>query len=87
MKNLLIGGMVQVDGSHTSAGTAYLAGPYLAYRLSPNVMLDAKAAWGMAHDSAMAGSESLDLVSGRMLTEARLTGNPELKHHFETGSG
>jgi hypothetical protein len=82
-RNLLIGGMVQVDGSHqsilaapdASAGTAYLAGPYLAYRLSPNVMLDAKAAWGMAHDSAMAGSESLDLVSGRMLTEARLTGN------------
>ena len=41
---LLIGGMVQVDDSHqtilaapdASDGTAYLAGPYVAYRLTPN---------------------------------------------------
>jgi hypothetical protein len=63
-RNLLIGGMVQLDDSHqtilalpdATAGSAYLAGPYLAYRLSPNVVLDAKAAWGTAHDSAASGA-------------------------------
>ena len=94
-RNLLIGGMVQVDGSHqsilaapdASAGTAYLAGPYLAYRLSPNVMLDAKAAWGMAHDSAMAGSESLDLVSGRMLDRSAPDRQPRAETPFRDRLG
>ena len=81
-RNLLIGGMVQLDDSHqtilaspdATAGTAYLAGPYLAYRLSPNIMLDAKAAWGTARDSAVSGAANIDLATNRMLSEARLTG-------------
>ena len=81
-RNLLIGGMVQLDGSHqtilaspdATAGSAYLAGPYLAYRLSPNVVLDAKAAWGTAHDSAASGAANIDLTANRMLSGARLTG-------------
>jgi hypothetical protein len=82
-RNLLIGGLVQFDDSRLTIldareaidGTAYMAGPYLAYRLAPNVVVDAKAAWGTAHDSAIAGVENMSLVSDRMLTEARLTGN------------
>lgn len=81
-RNLLVGGMVQLDDSHQSimaspdatAGTTYLAGPYLAYRFSPNFVLDAKAAWGTARDSAAAGSANVDLAGTRLLSEARLTG-------------
>jgi hypothetical protein len=80
--NLLIGGMVQLDDSHqtilaapnASDGTAYMAGPYVAYRLTPNVMLDAKAAWGTAHDNAATGTGDLKLATTRSLSEARLTG-------------
>jgi hypothetical protein len=79
---LLIGGMVQVDDSHqtilaapdASDGTAYLAGPYVAYRLTSNLVLDAKAAWGGAHDNAAAGAADVKLATNRMLSEARLTG-------------
>jgi hypothetical protein len=81
--DLLIGGMVQLDDSRRSIlaspdaaeGAAFMAGPYLAYRLTPNVRLDAKAAWGTAHDSAVSGAESLDLAADRMLTEAKLSGH------------
>ena len=52
-----------------------MAGPYMAYRVTPNIRLDAKAAWGTAHDSAISGAESLSLDTNRMLTEARLSGN------------
>lgn len=82
-RNLLVGGMLQLDDSRqtvpaapdASAGTAFLAGPYLAYRLAPNVMLDAKAGWGTAHDSATAGADTVTMAGDRMLAEARLTGN------------
>jgi hypothetical protein len=40
-----------------------------------NIRLDAKAAWGIAHDSAISGAERLSLDTNRMLTEAKLTGN------------
>ena len=81
--DLLLGGMVQLDDSRRSAlaspdtvtGAAFMAGPYLAYRVTPNIRLDAKAAWGTAHDSAISGAESLYLDTNRMLTEARLSGN------------
>lgn len=82
-RDLLIGGMIQFDDERQTIlatreaidGTAYMAGPYMAYRLSPNVLLDAKAGWGMVHDSAIAGTEAMSLASDRLLTEARLTGN------------
>jgi hypothetical protein len=59
--DLLIGGMVQLDDSRRSVlaspdaseGAAFIAGPYMAYRLTSNLLLDAKAAWGAAHDSAI----------------------------------
>ena len=53
--DLLLGAMVQrddrlvtlpVDGEVT-ATDAYLAGPYAAYRLSSNLVLGARAAWGV----------------------------------------
>jgi hypothetical protein len=81
--DLLIGGMVQLDDSRrtilaspdASQGAAFMAGPYMAYRVTPNIQLDAKAAWGTGHDSAVSGTNSLSLDTNRMLTEARLSGN------------
>jgi hypothetical protein len=82
-RNLLFGGMVQIDDAHqtvfaaadATSGTAYMAGPYIAYRLTAHMTVDAKAAWGTAFDNVSAGSENLSLATNRMLTEARLTGN------------
>jgi hypothetical protein len=81
--DLLVGGLVQLDESrHTilaapdaADGTAYMAGPYLAYRLTPHVLFDAKAAWGTAQDSAIAGSESTAFATERMLSEAKISSN------------
>lgn len=79
--DLLVGGMVQLDeASQTSltetaaAGTAYMTGPYLAYRVTPHITLDAKAAWGMGQDQATAGSAQANFATERLLSEAKLTG-------------
>jgi len=80
--NLLLGGMVQVDEANqttlatpdAAAGTAYMTGPYLAYRVTPHITLDAKAAWGMGEDSAMVGDARTDFATQRMLSEAKVTG-------------
>ncbi len=80
--DLLIGGLVQLDeGRQTvlaapeaAKGTAYMAGPYLAYRVTPHVLLDAKAAWGTAQDTAVTGAGSTAFGTDRMLGEAKVTG-------------
>ncbi len=79
-RNVLFGAMAQLEDLHQStadwgpsgaAGEAYLAGPYVAMRLTPNLTLDAKAAWGQGSVDAGAGN----LASDRSLAEARLKGN------------
>ncbi len=82
-RNFLLGGMVQVDDAKTNVlaspeavdGKAYMAGPYMAYRLTPNVVVDAKAGWGNAQDSAVAQSGSANFATQRLLSEASVTGN------------
>ncbi|MGH6866180.1 MAG: hypothetical protein ACREDO_08440 [Methyloceanibacter sp.] len=82
-KNFLVGGMLQVDESRQTIlaapdavdGTAYLAGPYMTYRLTPNIVADAKAAWGTAHDSAIVGEENMNFAVARMLSEAKVSGS------------
>lgn len=81
-RDLLIGGMVQLDESRQTIlaapdavdGTASMADPYMAYRVTPHILLDAKAAWGAGHETATAGTTSADFVSNRMLSEARVSG-------------
>ena len=81
-KDLLVGGMVQLDeGRQTvfatpdaAQGTAYLAGPYVAYRVTPHVLLDAKTAWGAAADTAITGANTMAYGTERMLSEAKLSG-------------
>jgi hypothetical protein len=81
--DLLLGAMVQrddrivtlpVDGEVT-ATDAYLAGPYAAYRLSSNLVLGARAAWGEISNGTVLASEESDFTTNRLLTEARLTGS------------
>ncbi len=82
-RDFLFGGMVQLDDSRQSIiaapeaidGRAFLAGPYMAYRLTPHLTLDAKAGWGAADDSAVGELGSTRFLSERMQSEAKLTGN------------
>ncbi len=58
-----------------TAPDAYLAGPYAAYRLSQNLVLGARAAWGEISDGTTPISEAQIFTTNRLLTEARLSGN------------
>lgn len=66
--DLLIGGMLQVDEASqttlatadTAAGTAYMTGPYLAYRVTPHITFDAKA------PSAWARTRPLSVMNARI---------------------
>jgi autotransporter-like protein len=81
--DLLLGAMVQrddrivtlpIDGEVT-ATDAYLAGPYAAYRLSSNLVLGARAAFGETSDGTALVREEADFTTNRLLTEARLSGS------------
>jgi hypothetical protein len=81
--DVLVGAMVQradrstnplIDGE-AAAPDVYLAGPYAAYRLSPNLVLGARAAWGETSDAMTSDSDQQSLARNRLLTETRLSGN------------
>jgi len=81
--DLLLGAMVQrddrivtlpIDGEVT-ATDAYLAGPYAAYRLSSNLVLGARAAFGETSDGTALVSEVADFTTNRLLTEAWMSGS------------
>jgi Autotransporter beta-domain len=81
--DVLIGAMVQRDNRSANplidsdgiAPDVYLAGPYAAYRLSPNLVFGARAAWGESSDGTTSDSDQESLTRSRLLTEARLSGN------------
>jgi hypothetical protein len=81
--DVLIGAMVQRDdrtanlpiGGEVTAPDDYLAGPYAAYRLSTNLVLGARAAWGETSNGAPLLGETQSLSTSRLLSEARLSGN------------
>ena len=78
--DVLIGAMVQradrstnpLIDSEGTAPDAYLAGPYAAYRLSPNLVLGARAAWGETSDVITSNDDQQSLTKSRLLTETRL---------------
>jgi hypothetical protein len=82
-RDFLFGGMVQLDDSRQSIvaapeaadGKAFMAGPYMAYRVTPHVTLDAKAGWGAADDSAFAETGNARFATDRLQSEAKLSGN------------
>ncbi len=94
-RTLLLGGMVQLDDSRQNIlavpdaadGQAFMVGPYLAYQITPNITFDARAAWGTSHDSAVVGADTTSFGTGRMLGEAKLSGNWSFDHWQLSQSG
>ncbi|MEG6509719.1 autotransporter outer membrane beta-barrel domain-containing protein [Methyloligella sp. 2.7D] len=94
---LLMGGMVQMDETRENvvqtpesmSGKAFMAGPYAAYRVTSNVIFDAKTAWGHADDRARAGEDAVaSFGTDRTLSQARLSGNWNLENNWKlTPSG
>ena len=85
--DVLLGAMVEKDdrivtlpiGGDLTATDVYLAGPYAAYRLSSNLVLGARAAWGEISDGATSlANEEANFTTNRLLTEARLSGSWDL---------
>ena len=85
--DVLLGAMVEKDdrivtlpiGGDLTATDVYLAGPYAAYRLSSNLVLGARAAWGEISDGATSlANEEANFTTNRLLTETRLSGSWDL---------
>lgn len=82
---LLVGGLVQLDKAKQSgavpggsaSGQGFMAGPYMAMKLSPNVTVDANAAWGQADDSVTVGAASSEFETTRR--QAKAQGRLELE--------
>lgn len=82
--SLLVGALVQYDnmdddsvrlGSNVD-GTGWMAGPYLAARLSEDLYLDMRGAWGRSdNDIELIGLTKDSFDTNRWLASARLTGN------------
>jgi hypothetical protein len=64
-----------------------MVGPYIAYQITPHVTFDARAAWGGSHDSAVVGSDTTNFGTGRMLGDAKLSGNWSFDHWQLSQSG
>ena len=83
---LLVGALVQFDNmSERSAvfgsevkGQGWMAGPYMSAELTPNLFLDARAAWGTSDNSTSPFGTYIDhFDTTRWLARADLTGNWE----------
>lgn len=84
--DLLIGALVQFDrvsdrsstfGSEVT-GSGWMAGPYMAARLMPNLFFDARVLWGRSqNDTSPFGTYTDSFETSRWLARADLTGNWE----------
>jgi outer membrane autotransporter protein len=82
--SILVGALVQYDwagersktfGSEVS-GQGVMAGPYVSVRLTPNLFLDARAAWGLSDNKVDPfGLYEDTFATNRWLASANLTGN------------
>ncbi len=87
----LVGALVQVDRtdedivntpnlSGDTEGTGWMVGPYVGFRLTDHIYLDARAAWGRSDNSItvidpIVGSRSGSFDTERWLVTSELTGN------------
>jgi uncharacterized membrane protein len=80
---VLVGALVQMDwlkeasGTNGSEveGTGFMAGPYLSARITPHLLFDARAAWGLSDNTIDPfGLYEDDFSTNRWLANARLTG-------------
>ncbi|MEZ5898867.1 MAG: autotransporter outer membrane beta-barrel domain-containing protein [Hyphomicrobiaceae bacterium] len=87
---VLVGALVQVDDTREDVnksdltgkveGTGWMVGPYVGIKLTDNLFLDARAAYGTSSndiwlDDSAAGYRSASFDTDRWLTTATLTGN------------
>ncbi|RIA54988.1 autotransporter outer membrane beta-barrel domain-containing protein [Dichotomicrobium thermohalophilum] len=65
-------------GGATAAGTAYMIGPYVAQRLTENLVFDARLAWGESDDLVDPDGVASRFAAERRLAKARLKGDFDL---------
>jgi hypothetical protein len=84
---LMVGALVQLDqygedydgvsGTNTSRGM--LAGPYASFQLAPDLVFDARVAWGSSENhAALPDGTHLSFDTDRQLLRGRLSGNRKL---------
>ena len=82
--NVLVGALVQFDWmkessnsiSSTVDGHGTMGGPYISLRLTPDIFLDSRFAWGMSNNNVNPFGYYTDTFStDRWLAHAKLTGN------------
>lgn len=82
--DFLVGASVEFEdleqsaGATAAAGTAYMIGPYLARRLTDDLVFDARLAWGESTDVVEAEGIASRFGTERRLAKARLEGDFEL---------
>lgn len=85
--DLLVGASVEFEdlqtygdavSGATTAGTAFLAGPYMAQRLTDNLVFDARLAWGQSDDAVAGDGMAARVRTERSLAKARLEGDFDL---------
>jgi hypothetical protein len=54
---------------------ALITGPFVSYKLTPNVTVGARAAWSGANDAASFDANSASFATDMALTQAEITGN------------
>ncbi|CAN7403178.1 IPT/TIG domain-containing protein [Aminobacter sp. LjRoot7] len=70
---------MEADDGATIEGTGYLVGPYVTARLTENLFLDARAAWGQSSNTASPfGTYEDDLDGTRWLVSAALIGQYDI---------
>ncbi|MDR7224981.1 IPT/TIG domain-containing protein [Aminobacter aminovorans] len=70
---------MEADDGATIEGTGYLLGPYVTARLTENLFLDARAAWGQSSNTASPfGTYEDDLDGTRWLVSAALIGQYDI---------
>ncbi len=85
---LLIGALVQIDDTEEKLsqpgetgsidGTGWMAGPYLGWRILPNLFFDMRGAWGTSNNSIALNdgvARTGEFKTERWLATANLTGN------------
>jgi outer membrane autotransporter protein len=81
--NLLLGLIVQFDWTKDDVpgldshfdGDGWMAGPYLSARLTDNLFLDVRAAWGQSDNGLAIGGATASFDADRWLVSANLAGN------------
>ena len=82
--SILVGALVQFDWMDDQSkvvgtdvnGNGWMAGPYISFKLAPNILFDARGAWGQSdNEISPLGTYTDSFDTDRWLAKANLTGN------------